>query len=185
MGLLRRGQAPTPASLPVCLQCGVQATIAGATFCRRCGLPYGAAPRPYMAPTCPVCYRDAGADGRFDSLVNPRLGRVDLVRHMAEHAQVPVGDDEYLESLREGDTVRVERWTAPFDLVRRYLVLGVVDGGHSRRVLHNALLMAMGQVARWGPDAVLVGDQAEWAEARAALVRLMDRYHRVPPAHGH
>jgi hypothetical protein len=99
---------------------------------------------------------------------------------MAEHTQAPVGDDEYLESLREGESVRVGRWMAPFDLVRRYLVLGVVDAGRSRRLLHNALVLAMGQVARWGPDAAVVGDQPEWAEARQALAYLMERYHRVP-----
>ncbi len=105
--------APAQPSLPVCLQCGVQSTGSGATFCRRCGLPYGEAPRAYMAPTCPICYRDAADDGRFESL-----------------------------------------------------------------------LMAMSQVAPFGPDVVLVGDQLEWAEARAALARLMERYHRVPPARG-
>ena len=98
---------------------------------------------------------------------------------MTEHGQAPVGDDEYLEGLREGDRVRVERWTAPYDLVRRFLVLGVVDDGR-----FESLLMAMSQVAPFGPDVVLVGDQLEWAEARAALARLMERYHRVPPARG-
>ncbi len=181
-GLLRRDH-PAPSNLPVCLQCGTQATGAGATFCRRCGLPYGAPPRRYMAPTCPICYRDAADDGRYESLL--RHGRrLDLVQHMAEHAEAPVGDDEYLESLREGDQIRVERWRAPYDLVRRYLVLGVVDGGHSRRVLHNALLTAMGQVARWGSAPTIVGDQPEWAEARAAVARLMERYHRVPTTRG-
>jgi hypothetical protein len=134
-----------------------------------------------MAPICPICYRDAAADGRFVSVV-PGQGRVDLVRHMAEHSAAPVGDDEYLESLREGESVRVGRWMAPFELVRRYLVLGVVDAGRSRRVLHNALVLAMGQVARWGPDATVMGDQPEWAEARQALAHLMERYHRLPPA---
>lgn len=169
------------ASAPVCLQCGMPATSAGGTFCRRCGLPYGAPPRRDMAPTCPICYQDAAGDGRFESFV-PGRGRVDMVRHMAEHAQHPVGDDDFLEGLREGDQVRVGKWSAPFDLVRRYLVLGVVDAGRSRRLLHNALLVAMGQVARWGPDATVVGDQPEWAEARRALAHLMERYHRHPAA---
>ncbi|MGC8635215.1 MAG: hypothetical protein ACP5VP_11285 [Candidatus Limnocylindrales bacterium] len=166
-------QVPT-AALPVCLQCGMAAASPGGTFRRRCGLPYGAPPRAYMAPTCPICYRDAAEDGRFESVV-PGHGRVDLVRHMAEHTAAPVGDDEYLETLREGEQVRVGRWSAPFDLVRRYLVLGVVDAGRSRRVLHNALLLAMSQMARWGPDGSVVGDQPEWAEARQALSRLMER----------
>ena len=176
------GEEPRAADgLPVCLQCGVPAVSSGGSFCRRCGLPYGAPPRRFMAPTCPICYRDAGDDGRFESIW-PGRGRVDLVRHMAEHADAPVGDDEYLESLREGEHVRVERWRAPYELVRRYLVLGVVDAGHSRRLLHNALLVAMGQTARWGTAAVIVGDQPEWAAAREALARLMERYHRVRPS---
>lgn len=160
----------------MCLECGVEAADQRARFCRRCGLAYGAPPRPYRAPTCPVCYRDAATDGRFDSLF-PGGGRVDLVRHMAEHEKRPVGDDEFLETLREGDLVRVGRWRVPYDLLRRYLVLGVVDGGRSRRFLHNALIVAMGQVARWGAEVPVVGDEPEWADARRALVQLMERYH--------
>ncbi len=132
-----------------------------------------------MAPTCPICYRDAGSDGRFDSLVGGRA-RVDLVCHQEEHALVPVGDDEYLESLREGDVVRIGRWRVPFDLLRRYLVIGVVDAQRSRQALHDALLVAMSQVARWGEAAVMPDDRPEWAEARAALAAVMERYHGVP-----
>ena len=46
-----------------------------------------------------------------------------------EHDRHPVGDDEWLETLREGDRLRWGRWTAPFDVVRRYLVTGQVDAG--------------------------------------------------------
>ena len=60
------------------------------------------------------------------SLETPPL-RVDLVRHQAEHDRYPVGDDEWLESLREGDRIRVGQWSAPFDTVRRYLVSGQVE----------------------------------------------------------
>ena len=173
------GREVPAVSLPVCLQCGMATASAGGTFCRRCGLAYGAPPRAYMAPTCPICYRDAADDGRFESVV-PGQGRVDLVRHMEEHSGAPVGDDDYLESLREGESVRVGRWSAPFELVRRYLVLGVIDAGRSRRILHNALLLAMGQMVRFGPDATVVGDQPELAEARQALANVMERYHRLP-----
>ena len=58
--------------------------------------------------------------------------RVDLVRHQAEHDRHPVGDDDWLESLREGDRIRIGRWTAPFDTVRRYLVTGQVEAGRDR-----------------------------------------------------
>ncbi len=173
--------APEPARGPVvCLECGVPAPPTGGSFCRRCGLPYGAPPRPYRSPACPVCYRTAADDGLFASLNGGP--RVDLVRHLAEHERRPVGDEEYLEGLREGDLARVGRWRVPFDVLRRYLVLGVIDGGRSRRVMHNALLTAMSQVQRWGPDAAVVGDQPELAEARAALAEVMERYHRATRA---
>ncbi len=159
----------------VCLQCGIAARTS-ASFCRRCGLVYGAPPRAYMEPTCPVCYQLAGSDGRFESL-SPGQGRVDLVRHRDEHEQHPVGDDEYLESLRQGDDVCIGRWRAPHDVVRRYLVLGVVDAGRGRSVRHDALLTAMAQLARWDAETSIIGDQQAWAEARAALVRVMERYH--------
>ncbi len=97
---------------------------------------------------------------------------------MAEHDRFPVGDDEYLESLRRGDRIQVGRWTAPFDLVRRYLVTGAVDGGRSRAMQHDAIVTAMAQLSRWGGNAPIIGDQPEWAEARAALGELMERYHR-------
>ncbi len=160
----------------VCLQCGVPASVRGGTFCRRCGLAYGAPPRADMEPTCPVCYEQAGDDGRFESL-GAGHGRLDLVAHREEHEQHPVGDDGYLESLRRGDDVHIGRWRAPYDLVRRYLVLGVVDAGRGRRALHDALLMAMGQLARWDAETSIIGDQPAWAEARAALADVMERYH--------
>ena len=85
-------------------------------------------------PTCPVCYRSSDDDGRFSSQLHP-TERIDLPRHVAEHDRVPVGDDEYLESLREGARIRIGRWMAPFDLVRRYLVTGAVDGGDRKSVV--------------------------------------------------
>ena len=89
-----------------------------------------------------------------------------------------MGDDDYLESLREGDRIRIERWTAPFGLVRRYLVTGATDGGRQRAYEHNAIVNAMAQLKRWGPGAQVFGDQPEWAAARAAVSELMERYHR-------
>lgn len=170
-------------ALSACLQCGTPARSASATFCVRCGLPYGAPPRATVAlPTCPVCYRTAEDDGRFDSLDRPGR-RVDLPSHQAEHDRHPVGDDDYLESLREGDKVRIGHWTAPFDLVRRYLVTGIVDGGRHRAFEHNAIVTAMAQLRKWGPEASIFGDQPEWVASRAAVSDLMERYHarRVVP----
>ena len=161
---------------PRCLQCGVLAPRSGQTFCRRCGLPYGDPPRAAAdLPTCPICYRAMDDDGR----VPARGGhsRVDLVGHMAEHERYPVGDDDFLESLREGDRIRIGRHYAPFDLVRRYLVTGVLEGGRRRAMEHTAIVTAMKQVARWGTGGHVIGDQTEWVEARAAVSALMERYH--------
>lgn len=159
-----------------CLQCGTPA--GSASFCRRCGLPYGAPPRADVAlPTCPVCYLTVDDDGRLDSLDRPGL-RVDLQRHLQEHDRHPVGDDDYLESLREGDRVRIGSWTAPYDLVRRYLVTGNLDGGRRRTFEHNAIVTAMTQLKRWGPGTVIFGDQPQWQAARDAVTELMERYHR-------
>jgi hypothetical protein len=166
------------APLPVCLQCGTVARRPGVAVCGRCGLPFGARPREDAAlPTCPVCYDEVDPDGRLPSLVAPG-GRVSLPAHVDEHHVAPVGDDDWLESLREGDRIRIGRWRAPFDLVRRYLVTGAVDAGRSRAAHHDAIVTAMTQLARWGPSAALFGDQPEWAEARAAVTVLMERYHR-------
>ncbi len=84
----------------VCLQCGTPSDQGRGTFCRRCGLPYGQPPRATVElPTCPICYQTVDDDGRLPSLERAGL-RVDLVRHQAEHERHPVGDDEWLESLR-------------------------------------------------------------------------------------
>jgi hypothetical protein len=164
--------------LPVCLQCGMAVPTAATTFCRRCGLPIGAPPRADAAlPACPICYQTVGDDGRLASL-RASQARIDLVAHIDEHDQFPVGDDELLESLRAGDRIRIGRWEAPFDLVRRYLVTGALEGGRRRSYQHSAIVTAMSQLGRWGPDAEIFGDQAEWREARQAVAALMERYHR-------
>lgn len=175
----RPAAAPAnPATGPVCLQCGMIAAAGNVAFCRRCGLPIGAPPRwDANLPSCPLCYQTVGDDGRIESF-RSAFRRVDLVAHMAEHDDFPVGDDDYLESLRVGDMIRIERWTAPFDLVRRYLVTGAFDGGRRREYLHSAIVTAMSQLKRWGPDAAIFGDQAEWREAREAVSRLLERYQR-------
>ena len=165
--------------LPACLQCGTVARRPGAAVCGRCGLPFGTRPREDAElPVCPLCYREADPDGLMPSPLMPGR-RVSLVLHLAEHDRAPVGDDEWLESLREGDRVRIGRWRAPFDLVRRYLVTGVVEAGRTRASRHDAIVTAMTQLARWGSGATVLGDQPEWAEARAAVVDLMERYHRT------
>jgi hypothetical protein len=184
--ILDRSRAPrklfgsgAPAShLPTCLRCGLESDRDEAAFCRRCGLPYGAPPPELVdLPSCPICYAEAGDDGRFPSRALPGL-RVSTPEHRREHERFPVGDDEWLESMREGDRIRVGRWYAPFDQVRRYLVTGVVDAGHLRKLQHDAVTMAMSQIKRWGVDADVLGDQADWREARAAVAALMERYHR-------
>lgn len=167
----------TTAAAAVCLQCGVAAPNPTVTFCRRCGLTYGAPPRAHATlPTCPVCYATVGHDGRLPSR-QPGGRPVDLVEHMSEHDAHPVGDDEFLESLRLGDRIRIARWEAPFDLVRRYLVTGALDGGRRRTYQHSAIVTAMSQIGRWGPDADIFGDQDEWRAAREAVTDLMERYH--------
>ena len=151
-------------------------TNATSTFCRRCGLPYGDLPRPDAElPQCPVCYLTVDNDGRTPSLDVPGL-RVDLRRHLAEHDRHPVGDDDWLETLREGDRIRWGRWTAPFETVRRYLVTGQLDAGRNRQLAHDMIVTAMTQLRRWGPDGVILGDQPEWQAARAAVSDLLERY---------
>lgn len=163
----------------VCLQCGTTSSVAGARVCRRCGLRFGDAPRlDATLPSCPICYATVDDDGRIPSLTRDGR-RLDLVSHMDEHESFPVGDDDWLETLRVGDRITVGRWTAPFDVVRRYLVTGVVDAGRGRTMQHNTLVTAMTQIQRWGAEAAVFGDQAEWREARAAVAELMERYHRV------
>jgi hypothetical protein len=160
----------------VCLQCG-SVGRAGALICRRCGLRFGDAPPVHARlASCPVCYRESDEDGRFPSLLRPG-GRLDINAHAEEHERFPVGDDAWLESLREHDRIRIGRWSAPFDLVRRYLVTGVVDAGRNRLAQHNAIVTAMTQLQRWGRDPEIFGDQAEWRAARDAVAQLMDRYH--------
>jgi hypothetical protein len=171
------GPARGQATDPVCLQCGMIAAGVDVTFCRRCGLTIGAAPRAEAAlPTCPICYATVGDDGRLPAHDN--MGRIDLVAHMSEHDAFPVGDDDYLESLRVGDLIRIDRWQAPFDLVRRYLVTGAIDGGRRRSYQHSAIVTAMSQIKRWGVDADIFGDQEEWREARQAVSSLLERYQR-------
>lgn len=161
----------------VCLQCGTPAPGTG-SFCRRCGLPYGQLPRADAElPTCPVCYRTVDDDGRLPSMDMPPL-RVNLVHHQTEHDRHPVGDDDWLESLREGDRIRVGHWSAPFETVRRYLVSGQVHAGRNRQLAHDAIVTAMTQIRRWGTTGEIFGDMPEWAAARAAVADLMERYAR-------
>ncbi len=162
----------------VCLQCGSAASRAGARMCRRCGLAFGEAPPEFARlATCPVCYRTTDPDGRLPSLTQPGR-RLDINAHVDEHDRHPVGDDAWLETLREHDRIRIGRWYAPFDLVRRYLVTGVVDAGRHRLAQHDSIVTAMTQIQRWGRDPQILGDQGEWRHARDAVAGLMDRYHR-------
>ena len=164
-----------------CLQCGTPSDRGRGSFCRRCGLPFGQTPsRTVELPTCPVCYRTVDDDGRLPSLDRSSL-RVDLVRHREEHGRHPVGDDDWLESLRTGDRIRIDRWMAPYDTVRRYLVTGQIDAGRNRTLAHDAIVIAKTQLNRWGPDADILGDIPDWKAARAAVTALMERYARSRP----
>jgi len=165
--------------LPVCLPCGLASNRVEATFCRRCGLQYGAPPAAFAdLPSCPVCYREADEDGRFASQALPGR-RLSLPDHQREHERFPVGDDEWLETVREGDRIRVGRWWASFDQVRRYFVTGAVEAGRGRQLAHDAIATAMTQLSRWGAGATVMGDQPSWQEARAAVAAMRERYHRA------
>ena len=169
---------PASTAVLVCLQCGTTASRAGAQICRRCGLRFGDAPPEFARlATCPVCYQETDADGRLPSQAQPGR-RLDINAHVDEHDRFPVGDDAWLETLREHDRIRIGRWTAPYELVRRYLVTGVVDAGRNRLAQHNAIVMAMTQMQRWGRDPEILGDQEAWRLARDAVAQLMDSYHR-------
>lgn len=176
---LRRDPDPVLSSRS-CRQCGRGPSRPDATICARCGIPFGDAPRADAElPTCPVCYTTVPDDGLLSSLAGHGR-RVPIADHIAEHDRFPVGDDRWLETLRQGDRIRIGRWYAPFDLVRRYLVTGVVDGGRRRSFQHDTIVNAMTQLARWGQGAAaaVVGDQAEWREAREAVTVMLERYHR-------
>ena len=178
--MLTPNRDPAPAVPPrSCRQCGRGPSRPEATICARCGIPFGEPPRrDAELPSCPVCYSTVPEDGLLPSLAGHGR-RVPIAEHIGEHDRFPVGDDRWLESLRQGDRIRVGRWYAPFDLVRRYLVTGALDGGRRRSFQHDAVVNAMAQIARWGAGAAaVVGDQAEWREAREAVTVMLERYHR-------
>jgi hypothetical protein len=175
LGLTRSAAAPTSQS---CRQCGALQPNGAVTFCRRCGIPYGSAPSVEAhLPSCPICYVTVDDAGLLASLAGSSR-RLPIADHLVEHERHPVGDDEWLDTLRVGDRIRVGDGWAPFDLVRRYLVTGLVDAGRGRRLQHDAIIMAMSQVARWGTgDIDVFADQDDWRAARLAVTRLMERYH--------
>jgi hypothetical protein len=80
----------------------------------------------------------------------PGGGWTTYERHAYDHEQRPVGDDEWLETLRDGDDIVIDRWRAPFDLTRRYLVTGQWDGGRDRQYAHNAVVLAMADASAGG-----------------------------------
>ena len=176
LGLTRPASAGPEQS---CRQCGAQRPGPSVTFCRRCGIPYGSAPSAQaQLPSCPVCYVTVDDAGLLASLTGSGR-RLPIADHVAEHDRYPVGDDDWLETLRVGDRIRVGSGYAPFDLVRRYLVTGVVDGGRGRQYQHDAIVTAISQIARWGTGEIDVfADQDDWRAARLAVTRLMERYHR-------
>lgn len=161
-----------------CLRCGYLPRNPEQRFCRRCGLSFHSVPDPLFQemPECQICYCRAEEDGRFPSAAQPWL-RLGFLEHRLEHENFPVGDEEWLESLREMDRLRLGPWTAPFDLVRRYLVTGMVEAGRQRSYEHNAVVTAMLQL-RGGVTHYALGDQPAWREARQAVSALRERYAR-------
>jgi hypothetical protein len=142
-----RSRRVTAPSGNVCQRCGY-ASAGPAAFCRRCGLPFGAAPQVEAQDgpgECPVCYAHADRGGLFPA---PGGGRTSYERHAYDHEVRPVGDDDWLETLRDGDQVTIGRWRAPYDLTRRYLVTGQWDAGAARTYVHNAVILAMVGAAR-------------------------------------
>ena len=137
----------TAASESVCLRCGYS-TAGPAAFCRRCGLPFGAAPQVQAQGgpgECPVCYVRADRGGLFPAYGG---GRTSYEHHAYDHELRPVGDDDWLETQRDGDLIAIGRWRAPYDLTRRYLVTGQWDAGPNRTYVHNAVILAMVGAAR-------------------------------------
>jgi hypothetical protein len=184
-----------PAEPPFCQRCGTQAKAIGTSFCRRCGLPYNVPPveidEDLGLAECPICYDRADRNGTFRGA----MGRTTYEQHAFAHDAKPVGDDDYLESLREGDQIRIGRWTAPFDIVRRYLVTGAWEAGRNRAYAHNAVVMAMVGMARnpaaFGPEPVVaprkrflrkpldaLPNPDAVMEARRQVADLMERYKR-------
>ena len=159
----------------ICLQCGTTSNGDRAVVCRRCGLRFGAEPRrDAVLPSCPVCYLTVDDDGLTVSYRTRQ--RISLVEHIDEHELFPPGDDDWLATLRRGDQMAIGRFTAPFDLARRYLVTGQIEAGRGRTIQHNAVLTAMAQIRRWGRTPDVFGDQPAWEEARLAIASVMDRY---------
>jgi hypothetical protein len=159
-----------------CLRCGFTRT-GHAAFCRRCGLPFGAAPQVQAegAPgECPVCYAHADRGGLYPA---PGGGRRSYEHHAYDHELRPVGDDDWLETQRDGDLIVIGRWRAPYDLTRRYLVTGQWDGGPARTYVHNAVVLAMVGAARERADAG--PDTAATTSARPP--RRSFGLHRRPP----
>ncbi len=139
----------TDGTVRSCQRCGYSAVTAG-SYCRRCGLPYGANPAVIGddgPPECPVCYARGDRGGLYPA---PGGGRTTYERHARDHELRPVGDDDWLETLRDGDEIVIDRWRAPFALTRRYLVTGQWDAGKGRTYVHNAVIIAMVGATRGG-----------------------------------
>jgi len=128
-------------------------------------------------PECPVCY---AAIDRRDLFPDSRGGRTTYELHAFAHELRPVGDDEWLETLRDGDEIRIGAWRAPYDLTRRYLVTGQWEGGRAREYAHNAVVLAMVGASRAAAaDAAGSGAAASSGDldvARRAVEDLRERY---------
>jgi hypothetical protein len=162
-----------------CLRCGF-ASSGSAPFCRRCGLPFGVAPvvaEGDWPAECPVCY---AAIDRHDLFPDGRGGRTTYERHAYDHELRPVGDEAWLETLRDGDEIRIGAWRAPYDLTRRYLATGQWEGGRAREYAHNAVVLAMVGASRAAAAGAAGSSTAppsgDLAAARRAVDDLRERY---------
>ena len=117
---------------------------------------------------------------RHDLFPDGRGGRTTYERHAYDHELRPVGDDEWLETLRDGDEIRIATWRAPYDLTRRYLVTGQWEGGRAREYAHNAVVLAMVGASRAAAaEAAGTGtapSSGDLATARHAVDDLRERY---------
>ena len=133
-----------------CLQCGVVALDAATTFCRRCGLPYGDAPRANgNLPVCPICYRTVDADGRLLHTGQLEQAFGDPLRHRFEEVA----------------------GVSFHDLLHQLVRLGVVDGG-LEAVAGGRLLEVAHQLdvhGEAGAQLALGGEHAVAAEEGHAL----------------
>ena len=139
-----------------------------ALACLQCGTPAIRDDRHVLPPLRPAVRRAAarrrGAADLSDLLPRPSTTtagrRASTCRacastsrhHMVEHDRHPVGDDEWLETLREGDRsggAAGPRRSTPSAATSSP---GRSTPGRNRQLAHDVIVTAMTQIRRWGPN---------------------------------